>query len=784
MIHIVYDTQNLITNTSDKTIRSVGEYPAAYSSISIALQSNTDLKLVVFHSTVFQWIKNLSQRYPQGTFVFETLDARQAFAQKWGQALPDDLRNEEILESGLLQLDLHGQPGQDFSDLLLVHFYAPLFSAKTFPFTQLPQLFQAVDAATWQANRANLLLARTLHQRFKTWKNRANSAEQRQVIEWFAADPGALETTLMQFRVLRAVPGLGETLLGDRYAILSALKLPLQDLPVDATRIPETVNQVICYLNQRLPTSPEELAAFIELVSGLLWAEYEIIEKVLRSYPEWLSNAILAQVEDRFEAFHRRLSKPLANLRAQIRPPYPPVPDLDWDAAQMLDWATRLYLPYQAWASTQEQFDPALFALGDQFSAWVSERWSDLHANSGRMVFNILPHLAAELKDPTRIHLMLVVDNLGWSFGEMLRDLFQDKGFFLLGVEPYLAMLPTHTEISKKCLLSGAVGYIALDETSYTGILEKGWVPYFGQDNAIRYLSDISKLGQVGTLDARVYVVNYLAVDTNLHKSADEIGMTHREHIRHLLAKLVENVIAFVETHDLQDRLRVHIVSDHGSTQIPASLPNDLDPASFKQSGYSTRSHRYVEVDDARFATLADNLRHDCFFLPANDFLLPTNVLCARRANRFLPTDKDFFVHGGALPEEMVVPYMAFEPATVPIQPLTILLMKNLFRYRLETVDLQIGNPNDFAVEHVQVTALNGNVEWGDVEPIPLLNGHRDTKTAITARFKPTSLPEEQTALRLRVRFRARGEPHTVDVKLSIEMRRMVEEKSSGIFDD
>ena len=150
---------------------------------------------------------------------------------------------------------------------------------------------------------------------------------------------------------------------------------------------------------------------------------------------------------------------------------------------------------------------------------------------------------------------------------------------------------------------------------------------------------------------------------------------------------------------------------------------------------------------------------------------------------RALYADKDIFVHGGLLPEEVIVPYMAFEPATIQLKNLDILLKNNLFRYRLQTVELEIGNPNAVAVEQVQVSALNGNVEW-NCEPIPLLSGNRNKPVQASARFKQTISPEEQTHLSLRIRFRARGETQTFDVKLPIVMRKVIEEKSAGIFDD
>ena len=643
-------------------------------------------------------------------------------------------------------------------------------------------MFVSFDPARWKANRANPLLARTLSQRIEAWKSKARSAEQRQFIEWFAADPLGLQKRLMQFRVLRAYPAIGDNLLGGEYVVFAALKLQLQDLAVDERNIPAVVTQVTYQLNAYQPKSAEELGALISQVSGLLWVEFEVLEKLLLAHPGWISLAIVDQLENKFETFSRRIIKRMAALRAQIRPAKPESPRANWDATQMLDWATRSYLPYQAWCSAREQFDPELFTIGDQFSEWLINNWNDIHANSKRMVFNILPNIGAELNNSQRVNLMVAVDNLAWSFAENLRDLFQEKGFYLLNAEPHLAMLPTETETSKKCLLSGAVGYTDIDDKTYKGMLEKGWVPYF-QNNAFRYISDIGSLSQINAIDATTYIVNYLAVDKALHKSQDEIGMTHRKNIQHLLEELVENVVAFIEKHNLGDRIRIHVISDHGSTQIPARLPNDLDPAFFKQEGFDSPSHRFLEVTNERFSMLPDNLKLDCFFLPANDFLLPRNVLCARRANRFLPVDKDVFVHGGILPEEVIVPYMAFEPATVPVQDLTALLPKNEFRYRLETIVLEIGNPNAAAVEQVQVSALNGNVEW-ELEPIAILNGKTKAVRQVTARFKLTSLLEEQTVLSLRVRFRSHGETHAFDVKLPIVMRKMVEEKSTHVFDD
>ena len=782
MISIISDPNQLYSPDNQILLDKVSQYPQVYQHILTSLQNQQDLTIVVRHATILQWLKNMSMRYPQGSFVIETLDARGALKKLWKIDLPVNVTNEEIIQTGLLSRDLLPQTGFSFEDTLLAHFYAPIFTAKTFPFTQLNSLLDKPILEKQQIQRSMPLLARTLHSRLEEWKGKAHSSEQRQLVELYIADPAGIKGKFKQYRVLHSYPAIGDALLGNAYYLFAGLRLQLQDLKVEELQIPETVVQITYYLNNQQPQNADELSALLERVSGLISIEFEIIEKYLLAHPEWVTTGLVDQIENKFNNLSRSLIRRLAELRGLICPLKPMFPESNWDVERMLAWATESYLPYQAWCDVQEQFDQELYFIGDRFSEWLINHWADIHANSKRMVFNILPNKAIELKQAGRFNLVIVVDNLGWSFSEILRDLFQERGYFFASAEPYLSMLPSETEISKKCLLAGAVGYQAIDDKTYKGILEKGWVPYFN-DQGSRYISDIGRLNKLDTLEASTLVVNYLAVDKAFHQSADEIGMSHRDHIHHLLAKLVENTIAFIEKHGLQEIVRIHVVSDHGSTRIPAGVQNDLDPGFFKSSGFETPSHRFVQVSNERFIGLAENLKLDCFFLPANDFLNPKNVLCARRANRFSPTDQKYYVHGGLLPEEVIVPSMVFEPVTSPLQELTVLLKRNEFRYRMETIELDIGNPNETAVEQIVVSVLNSNIE-SEPSILAVLNAKKNTSIKIKSRFKLTSITEDQTSLQLRFRFRARGEQHTFDKQFVISMKKIVEEKSTSVFDD
>jgi hypothetical protein len=781
MITVVYNPVALIASAS--TVRQPSEFPQAVRQSLDALDKEGNLILYVAQPAVFEWLKNMALRYPHGTFVFETVDARRALADRWGIGIPETVTNDDILDAGLLDLESQPGPGETFEDFLLAQFFAPPFSAKTFPFSKLASLVSAVDPQRWRANLAIPLLARLLHARFDKWKATAQSADQRELIGLFESDPAALRANLMRFRVLHNYPEAGRAILGDLFSLLAALKLPLQDLAIDQNAIPDAISQVNYYLSAQRPQSADDLAALLPAMSGVLSAEFDWLEKYLRQNPNWATREIIAQIDEKFGGQASRLTRRITALRRLIRPAKPEIPDASWDVSAMLRWATDSYLPYQAWCDANDQFDPQLYEIGDAFSQWLLNHWDDVHANSGSMVFNILPNITPELKRDGTVNVVLVVDNLAWSFSQMLDELFEQHGYYLSGSQPYVAMLPTETEISKKCLLSGEVGYTHIDDKTYKGITEKGWVPYFGEDHSLRYLSDIGNLRKVDKIDAKTYVVNYLAVDKALHQSASEIGMPHREHVGHLLAKLVQDVVEFVEEHELQDKVRIHVVSDHGSTRIPATLGNHLDPEFFKTNGFGNPSHRYVTVAPDRFARLPDYLKLDCYFLPANEFLNPENVLCARAGNRFLPVGEDVYLHGGLLPEEVIVPYRLYDPATSELRDPTVLLKKNEFYYGLQTVELEIGNPNGTAIEGIEVQLLNGNVE-SDPARIDALRGKTSIVVQLKARFSQKGIPEEQSSLQIRVRFLARGQKHSCEVSREITMKRVAEEKKTHLFDD
>ena len=783
MIKIILDLNKLVSNSEGLLIADVADYVPAYSEMLLAFENKDDLTVYVQNPAVKAWLERMAKRYPEGSFIFESWDARQFLEGQWELEIPEQINPDEIMASGLLDLDIAPHPGADFDDVILGYFYGTVFTARNFPFAHLAELLLGYDDKIWRTNEKNQLVYRTYQNRLTQWQEKGKIAEVRSLVELIIADIKQVKHQLMLYKVLRFYKEIGIQLLGDHYQLFETLRPELRKLPIDEDNIQDAIVQVRYLLeNNPSPDTTKDLIAQISLTSGLLMAEFDHFEKILLSNPGLVTKELILSLEDKFSPLQSRVGKRISRLSDLIQPEKPDEPGQNWDLPQMLRWVTEKYLPYQSWCDRNEIIDHDLFAFGDQFALWLYDNWHEVRLNSGHMVYNMLPNHTSMLKQKDVVNLVLIIDNLSWTFAEKLQSSFEERGFFITKVEPYLSMLPSETEISKKCLLSGSPSYNDIDTKNYTAIIEKGWVPYFNQAS-FQYISDIGKLGQITEVKNTTYFVNYLAVDNALHTSSSQLGIPHQQHVIHLLSGLVEAVLDFINKHDLKQKINIHVVSDHGAIRIPKKIHNALDPKDYKKSDFPNTSHRYTTVSNERFAILPDNLKEDCFFLDSTEFGNPQHYLCTRRANRFLETDGTFYTHGGLTPEEMVVPHMIFEAVKLPVKELTLILTNDAFRYRQETIPLRIGNPNDSSVEDVVVSITNSNIE-AEPETIPWINGNSDLLIHFDGLINQTSNPEDRSNLTFHIRFTHRGERQSQTVKVPITMRTMFELKDSTLFDD
>ena len=784
MIKVVTDIDNLIKpDKKGLTFAQFEDYVNGYQPLIQAIENSLDLIVYIQNPTIENWIKRMASRYPQGTFLFEEMDARKYLQKLWNITTPDYITNEDVNKSEILEAEITPRSGDTFEDIIVGHYYDPIFTSSVFPTLKLVDVIFAYDESKWENNAANHLVYRVYQNRFDGWRNKTKDRAILSILDKVEESIPQLKIQLMKFKVLRSYPKLGRKLLCDSFKDFNSLKLNLHNLDIDEAAINNVIEQIEYYLNDlMLPVDEEEIFLYISKLSGLLILEFDKVETLLRNNTKLITTKIIGEISAVFNPIINRIQKRIEKLKSLIQPSIPESPDPSWSFEKMLDWATNSYLPYFTWADLNDFIDEEILKKSDQFAQFIYNNWEEIRTHSKHLVYNILPNNSAKLQSQKDINLVIIIDGLGWRYTSILKNYFQNIGFETVETEPYLSMLPSTTEISKKCLLSGVPTYNEIDDKKYNAIVEKGWVPFFN-DSKFKYIPDIDKLSEISKIEHGTYIVNYLPIDRILHQSESDLGLPHNEHINSLLEKLIEKVTDFINRHNLLDKIVIHITSDHGATRIPKNIKNEIDVNYFKDKDFDKLSHRFLTVDPERFNRLPENLKEDCFFLEQEKFGNNQNFLCARRSNRFLKIKDNHYVHGGLSPEEMVVPYIAFQKITTPIKNLKIQLDKTDYRYRLEIIELEIANPNEYPIENVNIEILNGNIE-SDLFILDWLDAKRKTTISIQSRFKKTLLQEDVENLTFSISYKCNEKTKRHQVTLPIKMKSMFEMKDKTIFDD
>lgn len=787
MITLILDQLSLIP-TDDPSLlilEEMSDYVTGYECIQNAIADETDLTVYIRNKTIGHWLENMASRYPAGAFTFTEMDARSYLTQKWGISIPEFVANEDIVSCGILDLDIAPRQGDSFENIILEYFYDPVFTKTVFSPAKLVELVNSYEETAWEENSANKLVYIIYQKRLMEWRTKEKDKDAIRVIEMIESDMPGLRDDLIRYKILRHYKELGIKILGSQFTQFSSLKPILHDLEFEEEKYPEIIQQIEYYLNDlETPDTEEEFLVYVRNLSGKLVLEFDKVESFLKTRPELATEKTIGELKRLFYPINNRIGRQLERLNLLLKPEEPGEPDPSWRFDEMMDWAVNYYLPYFVWADRNDRIDDQLMRLSDMYASWLYSNWEAIRANSKRLVCNILPNNYDNFIQGENKNVMIVIDNLGWRYVELLKAFFENAGFGLVKKKAYVSMLPSTTEISKKCLLAGEPTYNAIDNNQYVSIVEKGWVPFF-KDSAFQYVSDLKQLEKTqDVVEHQTYVVNYLPIDSTLHKKEKELGIPHDEHIKTLLSYLVNSIMVFIERHNLQDDITIHIASDHGSTRIPERLPNGIDTKDIKKFGLTEVTHRYAAMEPEQFSVLPDNLREDCFFLARGIFGNDLDYICARGGNRFVTAEESQYVHGGLSPEETIVPYLQFRKLKASVQHLTIFLKQTTYRYRLETVEFEIANPNDYPVKDVIVEIVNSNVQS---EPYRLdwLQEKRETSASMQMRFKKGGHKDDTENLRFIVIYTCNGKQHrSEEIRLPITMKAMFEMKDSSIFDD
>jgi hypothetical protein len=761
-------------------VKDIPDYVPAYARMTEAIHTDQSLTVVVRHPTCTAWLQAAQEKYGPERIQITTISHRGRLAELWGVEVPEWVTDEAITRSGLLDVPLRAQPGQCFEDVVLEAFYSPFLAYDRLPLPYLADLLNSYDPERWARADQRPLVKEVLARRLQSWTEAAASEGERLLIEGLRRDPAVLTRKLTQVKILAGYPSqVGQRILGPEYDPLAALNLDLGGLPVrkadpsagSGQALADAVDQIRVHLNtlvQALPPS-EALLAMLDQVSGHLVAEFEAIQALLKSSDVAVDADLVQRARQKFAPLRDRLEQELADLGLLITPPRPPQPDPDttWTADEWLEWAVEHYLPCRFWLEEIGRHDEEIAAQADVYADWLYDRYPKLRMTYPRMVCQGLPALRSRLTGPEPV-LIAVVDNLNHKFHPDLVHYLQEQGFFPDQSVPHLAMLPSCTEISKKCLFIGQPE--PFSGTAYEKPILEAWESALG-GRRIRYLPHIGALRSVKQREHDVYFLNYLPVDDALHEDEQQTGVPHSAAVRQRLRALAGDIRAFAERIGAERDLVLIVIPDHGSTRIPSDAPNPID-RSFYASRVIDKHHRYVTINDEELAAMPGNIRFECYVFERERFGLPTNYLAARSTYRFADPGAGIYVHGGLSPEETIVPLTIFTPAVVTPKPLAVRLLADEFRYGVKSlVRLELVNSNQYACQNVRVQALTPNVE-ADPASVGDLDSLSQTEVQIEARIRRSA--GDLKALKIQISYQFLGQSQSQAEELPVKMKRIM----------
>ena len=771
-VRLLFDYAGIIEPDQGQTlVTETAHYAPAYDRMARALHTQKNLGLIVRHRTCAAWFCVAQGKYGAEHIEIEEITYASQLAERWAVTVPEWVSDVEVENSRLLKVDIRAAPGQTFENVLLERFCSPFLVHERLPLNYVVDILTNYEPSRWLGEEQRPLVNTVLRRRLDAWEETARTDGERYLVRELGRDPAQLLRTLAHLKVLQGYPSeVGHRALPDTFQLLRPLELDLSALPVQESEVRTSSDQIRVYLTRAIREAPsrELVAALLEQVSGCLVAEYEAVEELLRHDDVSVDTDLLKCVRRAFAPIRDRLASRLDKLALLVEPPRPPAPDSSWDVDNWLHWALDDYLPYRFWLEEVGRQDEEVSEFSSQYSDWLYGNFAKLAGSYKNLVYRIIPNCADQIAadDPV---LLVVIDNFNYKFFSDFRQFMRDLAYFCETPEPYLSMLPSATEVSKKCLSVGQP--TPFIDSSYRSVVEGTWSTFFAP-HSFRYLGTPAALQEIKSLDDEVYFLNYLPIDHVLHSDERDEGIPHAEQVRHRLRNLAKQIHHFAQRLQIERKLKVIVCSDHGSTRIPAEMPNIIDKT-FYSTRVEDKHHRYVTISDEELADLPDNARFQCYYIERGRFNLPRNYLAARGYYRFLKTEETFYVHGGLTPEETIVPLATFTHVVVTPRELTVRLLHDEFRYGVKaTIELEITNPNEYACTDLETAILTPKVSYETARLNEL--SALDTETlSMEARFARAT--PDPKSLDIRISYRFLDQPCAQQLALPITMKSMME---------
>jgi hypothetical protein len=369
------------------------------------------------------------------------------------------------------------------------------------------------------------------------------------------------------------------------------------------------------------------------------------------------------------------------------------------------------------------------------------------------------------------VSLILLVDNLPWFFCGMFEKALAEAGLHRHTSGYSFAPLPSHTAVCKPQLVSGRQDATGSD---YLKLLrdrsEDEW-----QGRAVHYLMGVDQLAALpASGEPYVALLNYLAADEVLHRDAAAEGSSWTEQLTLLFGNLAKAVGDFAKQASQGGKnFGLYLVTDHGATMI---LPDERKAADAQLTKklFPNEKHRSATLGPEEVQQVPENLwslghRLESPVGGSTHFIPRGHNTVAATGPRLT------FSHGGATPEEVLVPSGLFRTysaqwATPRVRFVDLDMASGRARFyikRIVILTFEVQNPNSEAcrLDGIELAPQVGEIRHFDSVLIPAKGTAQGT---LSLYFSDSALSAEKLTLSFDLRIGQDALPYSIELPVAI----------------
>ncbi|MFH1943505.1 MAG: hypothetical protein ABIL68_15490 [bacterium] len=556
----------------------------------------------------------------------------------------------------------------------------------------------------------------------------------------------------------------------------------LDDMPLHPLSREQASTQIEMFFKEITSSikSSTDFAEILKCTSGRLAIEFQMIIGILAQNQFNVSREDIAGVQSKFRSCPGVSLGRMAALERFVKPGRPTLPkgELPWEADHWKRWVVDEYIPYRHWQTLNVHYDEEVEKTVQLFSDWYLGAYTAVHLDNEKSLVHLLSSWENRLKED-ELALILLVDSVPVTYWDLLQEALTKAGFHRYELSYRFVPLPTHTENVKPALLSSSW---QKDNVAYENILKTRAKRDWGGKEAI-YLPNLKALSNlVATTENCVVLLNFLASDEVLHSDVELKDSTFEEELHRLFVRLADSAKRLFEGwQGPSEAFSVYVITDHGASKILEEEKKSLDSKVVSKL-FPDERYRFSAMSKKEADKIPQNL-WDLGYRFTSPFWDEDTVYFIPRGHNTvkMQTAEKGYVHGGATPEEVLVPAAIFKPVkpvwkTLPARFLGLKIdpetgKTSFYIQRVISIKIEVQNPNLEPVQVLQVDILSPDTDTKSCTT-PHIGGNQYGVIQMDCYFNSSALKSEELAIQFT--YRIAEDEYTKELSLSAEFKSAV----------